>query len=224
MMNKATRILVSTFGTYVGLAGIEHGIGEMLQSSAAPIGQMILSWPDAPFFKALGGEPAFTIIPNLLVTGLLACLFSLAYIVWAVLLVKRTGSGVMLILISVPLFLFGAGIFPPFLGILIGAVATRIHSPLTWWRSHLPPGAQNLLSAIWPWAYGACLFSWLLMFPGMAALSYSFGVQIDSLIFGLLFCMFGFLILASIAGFARDLLKRILPLPAALDQKTGYSS
>lgn len=223
-MNRATRILVSTFGAYVGLAGIEHGIGEILQGSVPPTGNLILSWPDAPFFKALSGEPAFTIIPNLLITGLLACFFSLAYIAWAVLLVKRKGSGVMMLLISVPMFLFGAGIFPPVLGILIGAAATRIYSPLTWWRSHLSPAAQSLLSAIWPWAFGACLFSWLLMFPGMAALSYFFGVQIDSLIFGLLFCMFGFLILAGVAGYARDLQNRIHAPPAALDMKAGSSS
>ena len=42
---SATRITVSTFGAMAGLAGIEHGIGEILQGGAAPEGVMILSWP-----------------------------------------------------------------------------------------------------------------------------------------------------------------------------------
>jgi len=35
---SATRITVSTFGAVMGLEGIEHGIGEVLQGNAAPEG------------------------------------------------------------------------------------------------------------------------------------------------------------------------------------------
>ena len=71
-MRSATRLLVSTFGGLVAIAGIEHGIGEVLQGSTPPSSVVILSWPGAAPFEALVGEPAMTLVPNLLATGLLA--------------------------------------------------------------------------------------------------------------------------------------------------------
>ncbi len=52
-MRNATRVTVSTFGTVAGLAGIEHGVGEMLQGNVAPDGMMILSWPESDLFGNL---------------------------------------------------------------------------------------------------------------------------------------------------------------------------
>ena len=69
---KATRIVVSTLGAVVGMAGIEHGIGEILQGNVAPEGVAFLSWPDTEIFRIVGGEPAMSIVPNLLMTGILA--------------------------------------------------------------------------------------------------------------------------------------------------------
>jgi hypothetical protein len=54
------------------LAGIEHGVGEIVQGNRAPAGTMIESWPDSAPFEIVGGEPAMTIVPNLLLTGILA--------------------------------------------------------------------------------------------------------------------------------------------------------
>ena len=51
----------------------------MLQGNVAPEGIMILSWPDSEVFAILAGEPAMTIVPNLLITGILAILFSLLF-------------------------------------------------------------------------------------------------------------------------------------------------
>jgi hypothetical protein len=204
-MRKATRVLISTFGALVGLIGIEHGSGEVLQGNAAPSGIMILSWPGSAFFQVLGGEPALTIIPDLLITGILAILFSLAYLVWAILFIQRKHGGLILILLSIAMLLFGGGIFPPVFGIILGAAATRINAPLTSWPYHLPTGLHQILERMWPWLYGACVTSWLGMFPGMPILSYFFGVYDTTLIFTLLICMFGFLLLASLAASARDL-------------------
>ena len=92
-MKNATRVFASTFGAIFALAGIEHGIGEIFQGNVAPSGIMILSWPESEFFRSLGGEPAMTIVPNLLVTGILAILFSLILLVWATLFVQRKNGG-----------------------------------------------------------------------------------------------------------------------------------
>src|SRR5512139_3633732 len=98
-MRNATQATVSTFGTIMALAGIEHGIGEILQGNQAPAGIMFSSWPGAEFFRSVNGEPAMTIIPNLLVTGILAVLFSVMYLVWATRLVQRKHAGRAMILL-----------------------------------------------------------------------------------------------------------------------------
>jgi hypothetical protein len=74
---SATRIVVSTFGALVAFAGFEHGVGEILQGPVAPAGLAIESWPNVKAFEILGGEPAMTVIPNLLVTGVLAVIVAL---------------------------------------------------------------------------------------------------------------------------------------------------
>lgn len=43
----ASRTTMAVLGTLVGLAGMEHGIGEILQGPAPPDGLLIMSWPDA---------------------------------------------------------------------------------------------------------------------------------------------------------------------------------
>jgi hypothetical protein len=98
-MPNATRVTVSTFGAIAGLAGIEHAIGEVLQGNRAPYGVMILSWPRSDLFEILAGEPAMTIVPNLLVTGILAIAVSLVFLVWATVFVGRKHGGLVLILL-----------------------------------------------------------------------------------------------------------------------------
>jgi len=57
----ATRMVVAVLGTLVGLAGVEHGVGEVLQGPVRPGGLFIMSWPDAPALEILSGEPALTV-------------------------------------------------------------------------------------------------------------------------------------------------------------------
>lgn len=215
-MRNATRIMVSTFGAWTGLAGIEHGIGEILQGNKAPEGLMILSWPESTFFSILGGEPAMTIIPNLLVTGILAIVFSLIYIAWATLFVQKKNGGLVMILLSIVMLLVGGGIFPPVFGVLMGIVGTRIDAPLTWWRSHLPAGWRHFLAKLWPWSLGACLAAWLGMLPGIPLLWHFGGVDNANLIWVLLISMFGFLFSTVVMGFAYDSQRQTGSQPASL--------
>jgi len=189
----------------MALAGIEHGIGEISQGNRAPDGIMILSWPDAGFFRSLGGEPAMTVIPNLLVTGILAVLVSLALLVWTVLFAHRKNGGLVMILLSIPMLLVGGGIFPPILTIMIGVVATRIHSPLAWWRVHLPDGLRRFLAKLWPCSYAACLVAWPALLPGIGLLEYYFGVDDPLLILVMILFALGTLPLAAVSGFAHDI-------------------
>lgn len=204
-MKNATRILTSTLGALVGFIALEHGVGEILQGNRAPGGVMILSWPGSRLFQILGGEPAMTIIPNLLVTGILAVIFSLIFLGWATLFVERRNGGLVLMLLSLILLLVGGGIFPPIFGAITGLLGTRINAPLSWWRAHLPAGVRPFLERLWPWSFGACLLAWLSMFPGTLLLWHFFSTDNPGLIWAILIGMFGFLFTTIITGFAHDL-------------------
>lgn len=203
-MRNATKIFTSTFGVIMALAGLEHGVGEVLQGNVAPSGVMILSWPESAFFHSLAGEPAMTIIPNLLLTGILAILFSLLLLVWSILFVQRKNGGLIMILLCIAMLLAGGGIFPPILGIIIGAVGTRINAPLPWWRRNLHPGVRRFLASLWPYSYAACIPSWFALVPGIPILSYYFSMDDPIVILFILFFALGSLLLTMFAGFAYD--------------------
>jgi hypothetical protein len=207
-MKSATRALVSTLGILMGIAGIEHGIGEILQGNIAPTGIMFPSWPDSAFFRIVGGEPAMTIVPNLLVTGVLAILFSVTFLVWATLFVHRQNGGLVLILLAIAMLVAGGGIFPPILGIIIGALGTRITAPLNWWRSHLSARLRHFLGTAWSWSFVACLMAWLFLFPGINLLGYFFGVNNPNLTVILILFALGSLLLTTLTGFAYDSQRR----------------
>ena len=151
-MNNATKVTVSMLGVLTGIAGSEHGIGEVLQGNVAPDWVAILSWPDSEPFSVLGGEPAMTVVPNLLLTGILAIVFSLTFLVWATMFVQRKNGGVVLILLSITQLLVGGGLAPITIGIIAGVAGTRINAPLTWWRAHLSVNSRRFLAKLWPWS------------------------------------------------------------------------
>jgi hypothetical protein len=204
-MKNATGVFASTFGAFMGLAGLEHGVGDVLQGDVAPSGVMFPSWPDSAFFRIVGGEPAMTVIPNLLAAGILTCLISLILFVWVVWFIQRKNGGLILILLSLLLLLAGGGIFPPIIGMLIGAVATRIHAPLAWWRTHLSDGLRRFLGKLWPWSLGACFLTWLLLFPGLAIFGYLSGVNDPNLTLLLILFALGSLLWTILSGFAHDI-------------------
>jgi hypothetical protein len=224
-MRNATRVTVSAFGAVAGAAGIEHGLGEVLQGNVEPEGMVISSWPKSGLFEILAGEPAMTVVPNLLVTGILAILFSLIFLAWTTMFVRREHGGLVMILLSVVMLLVGGGFGPPVLGILLGLAATRINAPLTWWRGHLPDGSRRFLARSWPWFLSAGLIAWLLVLPGTILLDHFFGVGSSNLIVPVLtLCAFGLLVLAIVAGFARDVQRQTGSYPApsrALDMKVA---
>lgn len=213
-MRNATKLTVSTFGAIMGLAGIEHGIGEILQGNTSPDRLMILSWPESAFFRSVGGEPAMTIIPNLLVTGILAILFSTLFLAWVILFVQRKRGGLVLILLSTAMLLVGGGIFPPAIGIMIGALGTRINARFAWWRAHLSVGIRKFFGKIWPLPFVICLVAWLMLFPGINFIGYFFGINDPHLTIFLVASALGTLMLTVFAGFASDSLRQTDGYPA----------
>lgn len=204
-IKSATKVVVLAFGIMLGIAGIEHGIGEIFQGNIAPGGMVIKSWGESKLFSILMGEPAMTIIPNLLITGVLAIIVSLSIMVWAVVFVQRKNGGLVLILLSILLLLVGGGFGPPLIGIIIGAAGTRINAPLPWWRKRLSVNTRRLLSKLWPWSLIASLLSYFYMFPVSIILWHFFGVYNPNIILSVSLFAFGSLLLAVFSGFARDM-------------------
>jgi hypothetical protein len=82
------RVVISIFGILAGLAAIEHGISEISQGSTRPGGSLIQSWPETEAFAILAGEPALTVLTNLLVSGVLAVIMAVALAIWSVAFVQ----------------------------------------------------------------------------------------------------------------------------------------
>jgi hypothetical protein len=196
----ATRISVSTFGVLAALAGIEHGVGEMLQGPVRPDSWLIESWAGSNAFEILGGEPALTIVPNLLATGLLAVAASIALGVWSVGFAHCRHGGLILVLLSVLLLFVGGGFGPPLIGIILGVAAARIG--LAGRRG--PGGVSRALARAWPWLLAAGVLGYLSLVPGAIVLDLLTEADLTALVATLPVLAFGFLILALVAARARD--------------------
>ncbi|HET7769913.1 MAG TPA: hypothetical protein VFN74_14145, partial [Chloroflexota bacterium] len=198
---------VAALGAVMALAGMEHGIGELAQGNVAPPGTFIQSWPDAEAFRVLSGEPAMTVVPNMLATGVLAIVSSACVLVWATAFAHRPGGGVVLILLSLSMLLVGGGIGPPLIGVLLGAAATRIGTPLPWWRARLRDPARRWLAAGWVPLLAADVAAWLSLLLSVAVVGQLFGAGAvpEWLVYGLMAAAFVLLPFALIAAVARDL-------------------
>jgi hypothetical protein len=151
-MNRATRIIVSTIGIFLGLAGIDHGFFETLQGNQPTTGLVIQAIGPAQKMWKYGGEEAFTIVPNFLITGILAIMVSIAILLWSVRFIHTKHGASIFGLLLVLLFLVGGGIAAPIVfGPPVWAVATRIDKPLAWWRKVLPQRLRGILARLWPY-------------------------------------------------------------------------
>jgi hypothetical protein len=199
-MKSATGWFVSTFGAIMALAGLEHGIGEILQGNVAPAGLMIQSWPDSSFFRNLGGEPAMTIIPSLLASGILTVVVALALLVWSVGFVQRRQGGWVMMGLAVLLLLVGGGIFPPILVMIIGAVANRMHAPVSTAGMRPLSEFQRLLVSVWPFSFAICVLSWFALMPA----GYLWGETYPLAVLAAMLLALGSLALTALAGFVKD--------------------
>jgi hypothetical protein len=172
---SALRATASVFGIYAGLLGMEHGFFETLQGNIVPKGIKILAVgpPGLPF--PFGHEPAITLIPDFLITGIVAMIFGLLIMLWSAMFVQKKHGAVILCLLSVILLLVGGGFGPITLLITASIAAARIDKPLFWWRSHLRANIRRLLANLWP----SCLLAALLWVPFEFALGQILGLKND---------------------------------------------
>ena len=206
-MNRATRTIVATFGVLLGLGGMDHGFFEVLQGNASTPGLFVHSIGAANRMWLYGTEDAFTLIPNFLITGLLAMTISLLIVVWSLGFVHKPNGSLVFLLLCVLLFLVGGGVAQVVFFMLAWAVATQINQPLTWWRQVLPEKARRTLAPLWPGtlAIGTLLFLCALE---IAIAGFVPGVPDPELkqyiCWSLLVVALGAFLLTIVAGFAHD--------------------
>ncbi|MFX1285350.1 MAG: hypothetical protein ACFFB5_17005 [Promethearchaeota archaeon] len=162
---NAINWVVVTYGVLSAILGIEHGLFEILQGNntptVAPLGLEVDSFGFGFIIDAIGpnqkywlgaSEPAFTLIPNFLITGIITIIIGLIIIFWSVRLIDKKFGARVSFFLCITLFLTGGGSPPLTFGIISSIVATRINKPLSWWRTHLSVTWQHNLLRLWPWS------------------------------------------------------------------------
>jgi hypothetical protein len=199
---SATRVVVAALGALVGFAGVEHGIGELLQGLVRPDGLLISSWPDAAALEILSGEPAMTVVPDLRLTGVLAVVVGLTVAVWSIWFAAHRHGGLVLVALSVLLLLVGGGLAPPVMGVALGAVAWRMGRT----SGGAPPSLIRTIAPAWPWFLAAALAGYLGLMPGMVVAS-TWGWASAAMVTGLVVLAFTGFALALVAARAYDRLQ-----------------
>jgi hypothetical protein len=187
---------------------LAHGLFEVLQGNTPTDGLFIEAIGKAHRMWEHGAEGAFTIVPNFLVTGLLAMAVSLFIIVWSIGFVHKKHGPLVFLLSFILLFLVGGGVAQVAFFAPGWAVSTRINKPLTWWRKVLSQSVRGVLAKLWPWffAAGVALFVAALVIsvtgfvPGVSDPDQI--LTIDWTILGVGYLLY---LLAFVAGFAYDI-------------------
>ncbi|MFO7583780.1 MAG: hypothetical protein R6W69_03540 [Anaerolineales bacterium] len=108
-MNRITKTIVSTISIILAIAGLAHGIPEILQGNTPTEGLIIQAiGPDNRMWH-YGTEEAFSLLPTYLSTGLAAIAISLALIVWSLGFVhtKRGATALGLLFIGLSIAITG---------------------------------------------------------------------------------------------------------------------
>ena len=90
---RSTWTVLITVVALLAFAGFEHGFFEALQGNRATGGFFIQAIGESIRWWQYGDEGAFTLVPNFLITGILAMLFAVATLVWAIVGVRRKRGG-----------------------------------------------------------------------------------------------------------------------------------
>jgi hypothetical protein len=207
-MNRTTRITTTVSAMMLALAGFEHGLFEALQGNKPTNGLFIQAIGDSMKWWKYGTEDAFTIVPNFMATGVLAMSVSTVIVIWSLFFLRKEHAARVLLLLFILLTLVGGGVgFIPFY-LVTCAYASRMTSPLNWWRKVLPQRSRREVAAAWSPALIAATASWLIgleiaiwgYIPGQFSAEATLNIC-----WGFLLLAMVFINLTFVSGFARDI-------------------
>lgn len=192
-------------------SSINHGIFEILQGNQPTDGLLVNAIGEAQRFWPEGTEPAFTLIPNFMLTGIAAIIVGVAIIIWSIWFLPVNHGRTVFLGLFILSFLTGGGIGQAFFFVPAWAFATRMGKPLTWWRKVLPRASWPFLSNLWMLTL---VLSPIVMLIGleMAIFGYFPGVKdLETLMninMGFVFTSAILFIISFIAGFGHEPLRQ----------------
>ena len=149
---RAARTVASVLGVFAGVSGLDHGFFETLQGNTPTPGLIVAAIGPAQRMWRYGTEEAFTLVPNFLATGILACAVGLAVILWSVRGIGQKHGSAVFLALGVLLFLVGGGVAQVVFVGLCWAVARRLGRPPCRRRWILRGATVRALAALWPLA------------------------------------------------------------------------
>lgn len=188
-MKVSTVVLI----TYTAIIGFVHGVGEILQAGSKSNSNLIYALDVADPDKVWhAGLPAFSVIPDYLISGIITVLISIAVVIFANLLIESNYFK-FLPLIFILLFLFGGGFVPPFIGIITSSYyvikkKSSMNKQPSFLRKIIAKLWIYLISALILWLPSSWIIGWI--FP-------AFMLQISSVTFIMFDIMLPILILVA---------------------------
>jgi hypothetical protein len=209
--NAATRTVASSLGVLLGISSIDHGVLEVMQGNVSTSGAFVKALGPGHSWTLWihGGEPAFTLVHNFLLTGTLATVMGILLIVWSAGFIERRCGPTVFLLISIASFITGGGQAQVLLFTLNWAAATRIHAPLGTWKKILPGLLRRILARVWRLAListvvlflGALEIATIGFFPGLPHSTEA----LTRTLWRLAAAIIATVLLTIFAGFAHDL-------------------
>ncbi len=210
---SAIRVMVTTIGIICGIAGIEHSFFEILQGNVAAEIHLINGKPmiyaigETNRFWQYGYEYAYTVIPNYLITGIIAMLFSVAVIICSAFFIEKKFGWLIFLILSVMQYLTGGGAAQIGLVVVLGIIAIGINKPLKLWQKIIPVSVRKIIAK--PWLILLILFSMVFIQSIITAIfGFLYGVQDQFIIMNslwyMLYLMIGLFVLTVISAFSYD--------------------
>jgi hypothetical protein len=173
------RVLAAAGGVLAGIGGAVHGVGEVMQGPGWSGSIFFESWTTGPIADNLGGEPGLSLVPDLLVSGLLTLGSAAALAWWSVRHRDHRYAGRVMAALSVLMLLVGGGVGPPTMGLLAalaaGAANCSDHRGPTW--AHGRTGA--LLARSWPALFWLSLTDYVFLALGSLFVGVVLGIDLS---------------------------------------------
>lgn len=180
-MNQSARtkmhLCLMVFGVVIGVVGLIHGGGALMQGSAIVEGHspsaLPESWPNAEFYELTMGSPVYTILTGIQfrTLGLLAVMVSTALTIFSLFYLKTPNAILIYTALMLCVFLFGAGRGTP-VAIGVPLIFFWTLSKVMTKKKKRSAATVKFLSVTISISIWLHVLSWVVFFPGFILLSH----------------------------------------------------